>query len=97
MDQPGMIAESLGTCIEECVQGSLRAWRKEHAQRVRVPDLLGHELKNVELSGMLKRGGRVDIYVTVAARNDRRSDTYFFRLQRVEENRYTRVGSNLNA
>jgi len=86
--------ETLGQLLESVHATSLMRWRGTHSQRVAVNDLLGHELEEVDLSCTHKRGGRVQVYVTLRARIKSRSETHFYRCQRTGPNEYVMVGSS---
>lgn len=96
MEQEQLAYNSLGEAIEECISGSVHAWRTQHAAAVAIDDLLAYQLRHIETTTMHKRAGRVDVYVTLAAANEHRSDMYYFRLQRMSGGRYVRVGGTLH-
>ncbi len=94
MQEQQSFPETLGEMLESIHATSLIRWRNTHCQRVRVNDLLGHELNEVNVTCIHKRGGRVQCYVTLQARIASRSETHFYSCHRTGPNEYVMVGSS---
>lgn len=94
MEEQQQFPETLGEMLESIHATSLMRWRNVHCQRVAVNDLLGHELKEVSVTCIHKRGGRVQCYVTLQARLTSRSETHFYSAFRTGPNEYVLLGSS---
>lgn len=94
LEQPELLGSGFGQALNECYEGSLALWRSQYAKQVRTNDLLGHELRQVEINAQHRRGGRCDVWITVAATISHRSETYYYKLQRVGPSAYVRTAQS---
>lgn len=94
MQQLELFPETFGQLMESCYATSLARWRGTYAQRVHTNDLLGHELEEVTMCANHKRGGRLQVYVTLRARLKHRNETHFYAAQRTGPNEYVLVASS---
>jgi hypothetical protein len=91
MSQEHLYTQTLGEVAEDCYEEALLKWRRDTGCQVRINDLLGNDIKEIMVNVTHKRGGRVDVLVSITARIHTKSDAYFWRFARRGQNAYVRV------